>query len=326
VIRRRQIVAFIALLVFVGPTSAQERSGNLKVRVTFSDGHPCNLRVLVRLMLSAGSTPIAENYADENGFIDFEDVAVGNYHLIVSGDGVVETDSGLFEVDNRKGTQYQTVTVKRTDEVEHGKPSDATVSVASLSIPKNAHKLFAQATDSIATQDWTKAIEQLNKAVALFPQYVQAYTNLGVVYHRMGDRDKERVALEKAISLDDHYAPAWVNMGWMAIAQQNFPAAETALEKATALDPTNALTLLMLANVELMNLHYDQAIANCRKVHAIGSDSHALAHFIAARAFEHESRLHDATAELKTFLKEEPSGARADAARKELANLERLPR
>jgi Tfp pilus assembly protein PilF len=326
VIRRRLLVFFIAVLILPSSVSAQERGGNLKVRVTFTDGHPCNLRVMVRLMLSAGSTPIAENYADESGIIDFDDIAVGNYHLVVSGDGIVETDSGLFEVDNRKGTQFQTVTVRRTDEDSPSQPSAATVSVAQMTIPKSAHKLFAKASDSIALQDWKKAIDQLDKAVALYPQYVQAYTNLGVVYHRMGEREKERLALEKAISLDDHYAPAWINLGWMAIAQQNFPAAEGALDKASALDPNNAQALLMLANVELMNLHYDQAIANCRKVHSLGPDPHALVHFIAARAFEHESRLHDAAAELKTFLKEEPSGVRADAARKELVKLERLPR
>jgi tetratricopeptide (TPR) repeat protein len=324
-IRRRLMISLIIILL-AGSAGAQERSGNLKVRITFTNGRPCNLRVMVRLMLSAGSTPVAENYADENGDIDFDDIEIGNYHLVVSGDGIVETDSGLFEVDNRKGTQFQTVTVKRTDEAEQGKGAGASVSVAEMNIPKGAHKLFAKASDAIAAQDWKKAINQLNQAVAIYPQYVQAYTNLGVVYHRMGDRENERTALQTAITLDDHYAPAWVNMGWMAIAQQNYPAAETALDRAASLDPTNAQALLMLANVELMNLHYDQAIANCRKVHSLGSDPHALVHFIAARAFEHESRLPDAASELKTFLKEEPSGVRADAARKELAGLERSPR
>jgi Tfp pilus assembly protein PilF len=321
---RRLSVFLLALLMLVGCAAAQDRSGNLKVRITFTDGRPCNLRVQVRLLLSPGSTPLLEGYADESGLIDFDDIAVGNYHLLVSGDGIVDTDSGLFEVDNRKGTQMQTVTVRRSDENSPGAPGQATVSVADMSIPKNAHKLFAQAADSIAAQDWKKAIAQLDEAVAIYPRYVQAYTNLGVVYHRMGDRDSERRSLEKAISLDEHYAPAWINLGWMAIAQQNFPEAEAALNKASALEPTNPQALLMLANVELMNLHYDQAISTSQKVHALGAEAHALVHFIAARALEHQSRLTAAVLELQTFLKEEPSGARADAARKELSSLAHL--
>jgi len=307
--------------------SAQLRSGNLKVRVVFPDGHPCNLRVMVRLMLSAGSTAVAESYTDENGFTNFDGVEVGNYHLIVSGEGIRETDSGLFEVDNRKGTQFQTVTVHPADEAnQNGGSEGTTVAVADMNIPGSAHKLFDKASASIAGKNWKKALDELNQAIRIYPRYVEAYNNLGVVYARMGDRASEREALEKAIRLNDHFAPAWVNLGRLAIIGRDFPTAETMLDKATALDPANSETLLILANVELMNLHYDQAIANCRKVHSIGQDPHALVHFIAARALERESRLPDAEAELRRFLKEEPDGARAEAARKELANLQKLAR
>ena len=43
---------------------------------------------------------------------------------------------------------------------------------------------------------------------------------------------------------------------------------------------------------------------------------------MAARAYEHENRLTDAVSELRTFLSEEQSGARADEARKEIAALQ----
>ena len=197
---------------------------------------------------------------------------------------------------------------------------------ADMNIPKAAHKQFDKASESITREEWKKAIGQLDRAIEIYPQYVEAYNNLGVVYARMGDRTSERTALQKAVGLNDHFAPAWVNLARMAIVDRDFPTAETLLNKASALAPTDFQTLLILANVELMNLHYDQAIANCRKVHSMGQDSHALVHFIAARALEHEGRIPDAADELETFLKEEPSGVRADAARRELASLQRQPR
>jgi len=55
-------------------------------------------------------------------------------------------------------------------------------------------------------------------------------------------------------------------------------------------------------------------------------DPHALAHYIAARAWEHENRPAEALTELQTFLQEEPSGPRADAVRKEIAGLQNQPR
>lgn len=314
------------LLLFLAPATAQMmRSGNLKVRVTFTDGHPCNLRVLVRLMLSAGSNSVGESYTSDEGLTEFDNVEVGNYHLVVSGEGVETTDTGLFEVDNRHGTQFQTVTVRRTGEDDPSKAGGpASVSVLDMKIPKAARKQFNKANDLIAAQQWQKAIDQLNRALALYPNYVQAYNNLGVVYARLGDRASENTALQKAVSLDDRFAPAWVNLGRMAIAERDFPTAEKMLDKAAALEPSNSQSLLILANVELMNLRYDQAIATCRKVHSLGEESHALVHFIAARAYEHENRLTDAKSELRTFLNEEPDGIRADAARKELAKLQQM--
>ena len=58
-----------------------------------------------------------------------------------------------------------------------------------------------------------------------------------------------------------------------------------------------------------------------RKAHS-ASQAHALAHYIAARAFEAEYRPKDAIAELQTYLSEEKDGSRVEAARKEMAALQ----
>lgn len=321
-VTRCRLTAFVVFLLLCS-ASAQMRSGNLKVRVTFTDGHPCTLRVHVQLLISAGTTPVGDGYTNDTGEVDFDDVEVGNYHVLVSGDGIDQSDSGLFEVDNRHGTQFQTITVRRTDESGQSKGGGSSVSVLDLKIPKAARKQFNKANDLIAGQQWQKAIDQLNRALALYPNYVQAYNNLGVVYARLGDRASERTALQKAVSLNERFAPAWVNLGRMAIAERDFPSAENMLDKAATLEPSNSQTLLILANVELLNLRYDQAIVTCHKVHSLGEESHSLVHFIAARAFEHESRIPDAKNELHTFLDEEPDGIRAEAARRELTNLQK---
>ena len=109
----------------------------------------------------------------------------------------------------------------------------------------------------------------------------------------------------------------------MDIADRNYPDAEGMLDKATAAEPNNPQTLVLLANVQLMDQHFEAAIATCRKVHSMPHPTQALAHYIAARALEHENRPADAMTELETFLTEEPSGDRADAVRKELGNLNR---
>lgn len=314
----RLIVLF--LFVFMG-SAASQRSQVVDARVLFPDGSPCAAGVRVRLMGHGSGNPISERFTDNSGGVEFGEVEAGNYQLVVSGDGIQETAGGSFAVEGGRSNQIQIVTVQRTAKSRPSISGSAVISVADIRIPKSAAEQFDKATRLMGKQEWQKALERLQHAIKICPQYVQAYNNLGVVYERLGNRDSERSAFEQAVQINDHFAPAWLNLGRMAVADRDFPGAENLLDKANTLDPSDAETLLILANVELLNRHYDRAIAHSKRVHAMGPSSHALVHFIAARAWESEQRLGDAESELHVFLNEEPSGARADAARKELATI-----
>ena len=315
-------VLFVAMIPWA--TAQVYRTGNLKVRVTYENDRSVTVQVHVKLMSNGSNNSLYESYTDRDGMVEFYNVPVGNYHMLASGEGIQETDSGLFEVDPRKTSQYLYIRVRRTQDAEKTTtPSGAaTISTADLNIPENARQEFDKASDLIAAENWNKALEHLNKAVAIYPKYAAAYNNVGVVYARLGNRTQEREALNKAIGLDDHFASAYTNLGRMAIADRDFATAETLLNKSAVLDPSSAPTLVLLANVELLNQHYDEAIANARRAHALPDAPHALAHYVAGRALAHKNLVPDALAELQTFLNEEPVGPRADAVRREIAGLQ----
>jgi hypothetical protein len=83
-------------------------------------------------------------------------------------------------------------------------------------------------------------------------------------------------------------------------------------------------TLILLANTQLLDLHYDAALATCQKVHAMTNEPHAAVHYVAARTLEAQHKAADAMAQLKVFLTEEQAGPRADAARREITALQKL--
>jgi tetratricopeptide (TPR) repeat protein len=322
---------FATLLVLLTPCAFAQfpglDSGNVNVRVTFSDGRRCTSQVQVELMDSSGSASIAESFTNDSGMAEFSRVKVGDYHIIVTGDGIENTDSGAFEVDSRKVSQFVYIAVKRTGEGEASKSKESnahSIAAVDLNIPDNARKEFDKASEFIARGNWKKAADRLQKALEMYPKYAAAYNNLGVARGHLGDRTGEREALQHAVLLDDKFAAAYVNLAKMDITDHNFPEAENLLDRATSADPANPQTILLLANVQLLNRHYYQAIANSRKLHSMPDDPHALVHYIAARAFEHQERPDDAFTEFETFLLEEPSGARADAVRKEMAELRRV--
>ena len=313
--------AALLLATFVSLATAQQ-NGNLRVEVVFGDGRRCNIAVHVQLMSSAGTSVAAESYTNDGGSAELFNLAAGTYHVVVSGQGIETADSGVFEVDSRKLTQSIMVTVRRPEDASDANAKGAsTIAAQDINIPESAVREFNKAIDLLNRQEWKKAIERLNRAVALYPHYAAAWNNLGAAYAHLGDRPHEQEALEKAVGLNDHLAPAFVNLAKLAIADRNMGRAETLLDKASSADPANAQTLTLLANVELLQQHYDQAIAACRKVHSLPG-SHAVVHYIAAHALEHEKHFSEAEAEFQTFLKEEPTGERAEAVRKQLSNLQ----
>lgn len=198
-----------------------------------------------------------------------------------------------------------------------GVPSSGFVSASDLAVPSRARREFDKASELIRRQELQQAVQKLKKAIAIYPQYAVAYNNLAVIYSHLGDQAGQDEALQKAISLNPSFALAYVNVGRMNLQAGRYPAAESALQKAASLNPADPATLILLCYSQLMEQSFDAAIASSRKAHSLDSP-HAFAHRIAARAFEQEKQGANAIAELEMFLKEEPSGPRADAARQEI--------
>jgi tetratricopeptide (TPR) repeat protein len=299
------------------------RTGSIRVQVTSSDGRACDFQASVLLMSISGAR-IAEESTNADCEVYFGNVAAGSYHVAVSGAGIEESDSGRFDFDST-GHQDVEVNIKHAGRVNQSGPTGPAsplVAAADLNIPESARKEFDKANQFVTKENWQRAIERLNKAITIYPQYAQAYNNLGVAYGHLGDRARNLEALQKAISLNDHFAEAYLNLARLAIVDRDFPQAEVLLNKATAIDPTDAQILSALANMELLNHHYEQALATCRRAHSTARGVHAVVHYVAARIFEQENRPLDAVAELRVFLSEEQSGPRADAARKEMITLQ----
>jgi tetratricopeptide (TPR) repeat protein len=274
-------------------------------------------------MQGSSDTPIATTFTNDNGKADFRNVIVGEYHVVVSGPGIQTTASQSFEVDSRQVTQseYVIVAKSQSDEGKTGASRRGTVSASELMIPEKARKELDKANEAVARQDWKDAEKLLNKAIAIYPQYAMAYNNLGVIYARMNDPVHEQQALEKAVSLDQHFAPACQNLAKLYLRQKAYSKAEGLLDKGLSADPNNGEYLMLMADVQYMEGHYGASIDAAQKAHALPKAHPAMAHYIAAMAYQQQKRPEDALAEFQMFLNEEPDGPRADHVRSDMAKL-----
>lgn len=330
----RCLRVLLALLPFLASSAVAQHlgvgGGDLRVHVVSSNDRPLGQMMRVRLVSNGSGNPLSEGYTDSGGVVIFNAIAPGTYHVLVSGQGYEEADSGAVDVDQRKMSQTLFVRVRPAaaddGEVLVGAKGPM-VDVSMLKAPKKAIQELRKGNDAMKDQEWPKAVEHLQKAIAIDPEFAAAYNNLGVAYARMGDRVHEHEALDHSLRLNDHNAAALMNRANLALKEHDLAGAEGYLTRATAVDPQNVQALMVLAKVQLFSGHYEAARISARKVHTLPHQQYAMVHYLAARACEGAKQLQDAAAELRLFLQEEPHGQWSDAARKELGLLEagRLP-
>jgi tetratricopeptide (TPR) repeat protein len=289
----------------------------LRVKVVFSSG-TCDPTTLVSLVGRIGALP--DHRVDQNCIVQFLDVPVTTYQLTVSGPNVAETYTESLDL-SLGMTEFQVKVKSRADSGPGPTLANPCVSVTDLGAPAKARRELQKGTELLGRKKLDKAKDHLLNAIAIYPRYAAAYNNLAVVYARLGDRVQEWGALQKAVGIDDHLSAAYLNLARLRIAEADFPAAETALTKASICDNGDVATLDLLAYAQLKNGHLDDALATSQRAHSRGG-VHSTVHWVAERVFKIRHQIANATAEMETFLREEPDGARANAARKELKVLQ----
>jgi len=284
----------------------------------FADQAACDPSTHIALTANEGFT-FADNAVDAQCAAEFFDVPAGNYRVRVTGADVANADNVDFALSPGM-TQEVEVRARHTGGFEtQGFAASAFVSVSDLSVPPAARKEFEKANRLISKQDWTKAKERLRKAIAMYPQYASAYNNLGAVCSHMGDIGQAREALQKAVTLNDHMAMAYVNLGRLSFTTKDFIGVETFIGKALSLAAADADELKLLAYAQVADHHLDQAIETSRQAHRSQLSHHAFLHVLAAKADELQGRSDDSIAELQQYLREEPTGPRAERVKNVLA-------
>ncbi len=325
------VLIIVALLTSAG--EAQHRGSGIstfsslttvQVHVVLANDRSAGRSLTVRLMRGSTDAVLGTAYTNDSGEADFSDLPAGDYHVQVSGDSIQPTNGETFSVGRHTTTETQYVTVRRTEDAAHKSLSaqSGMVSANDLKVPPEARKELDKANEAIAKQDWKKAKEHLDKALAIEPHYAAAYNSLAVLYASTNDVADEEKALEQATALDDHFAPALLNYGKLCIQQKNYAHAEELLLKEVAADPADAESLTLLAIAQLMNGHLEAATTSAARAHSSSHDHPAVVHYIAAMAYEQQNQPRRALSELQTFIQEEPQGPRAEQARADMAKLQ----
>jgi superkiller protein 3 len=122
----------------------------------------------------------------------------------------------------------------------------AVVDVSTLKIPDKAGSEFIKAVKFQQKNDLAKAEEHLKAAIKIYPNYAEAYNNLGVIYINQNRVDDAEQAFAKATEIMPNNAIALKNLGQARMRAGHYREAIAPLSSATQLDSTDAKALASL--------------------------------------------------------------------------------
>jgi tetratricopeptide (TPR) repeat protein len=146
------------------------------------------------------------------------------------------------------------------------------VSMTSLNAPKDAKKAYEKGEAAMSERKWPVAQKNFEKAVAIYPQYAQAWCDLGESLHAQSQGKEARAAWESALQADPKYLKTYLQ------------AARLALEERRVQDALEITDWAILQNpIEFPGIYFFNAVANFNLKHMDAAEKSA------RQAIEHDS-------------------------------------
>ncbi|MEQ8196084.1 MAG: tetratricopeptide repeat protein, partial [Rhodospirillales bacterium] len=158
--------------------------------------------------------------------------------------------------------------------------------------------------------DWPGAVEALQKALSLKPDYVEALNVLGVSYKNLDRPDEALACLQKAVALRPDLADAQCNLGNVYLKLDCLEDAERHYREAVELHPGFVLAHSNLGAALLRQRRWDEAVACLKKAVAL-APNYAEAHNNLGAAYKETERNDLAVAHYRKALALSPDFADA---------------
>jgi len=298
---------------------------SIEVHLTDQNGRALNVSLRVQV-LSQDGIRLAEAFSNrEQGVADFDGFSSGIFELSISGPDV-ESTTQEFQIYPTEATHREFIRVQMKSTAAANSTaspgSDPTVSAQDLSVPDKAREAFSKGMEAHARGDESEAQDDLEQALAIYPNYVRAHNNLGVLYLKAGLKIKAFVEFSKAVELDPKFAPGFVNLAKVSISDGNFAEAEPALKKAIEADPSALNAMRLLCQTEFQRQEYPQFLETQRHIHQLTREpEYADLHLVAGEILVSQGKNQEASAEYRLFVDENPNDTRVPKVKSLIARL-----
>ena len=307
-----------------GRAQPQVLSGQISGQVRFAGtGNQPAFNVLVKCD-SFNSGSCGQETTDRSGRFRFTGLAPSQYTITIRVPGYIEQSQTVELLTSPSA--YLQFQLKSDDSAKA--PAAAPSVVRDPNIPPAATREFGHAATAIATQTkegLEQAVKHLEKAVSIYPQFVQAKLALGTAYMDLGQWEKAEQALRQTVKLEPKAANALFALGELYLRQKKNEEAEKILLKGLEIENRSYQGHLALARVyfeistklkdeaqakPVLEKSYDQVNQSLRL-----KPDFAQAHLVKGNLLLRVRRAADAQREFEEYLRLDPKGPLADQTR-----------
>jgi tetratricopeptide (TPR) repeat protein len=195
------------------------------------------------------------------------------------------------------------------------------VSTAQLAIPAKAQRDYEQAHNRLARHDPDAAIRLLTEAVALAPQFAQAWNELGTMAYQTQKYARAEECFRESLKQDPQAFEPLVNLGGVLVTVHRADEAWQYNAKAVALRPNDALahSQLGMNNFQLGDL--DLSVQHLERARAIDPAHFSHPQLLLAEIYLRRGEKSAAADVLEEFLRYHPDWPQAARVREKIVEL-----
>jgi Tfp pilus assembly protein PilF len=145
------------------------------------------------------------------------DIRYDDCELRASLPGFVSTTVPMRVYAGATQVEVGTITLTKT-----GTADGPTVSVNTMTVPKEAREAFEKGRKAGSEKQFAEAVAQLNKAVAVYPQYAAAWSLLAEIHRLQNQFEPAKAEYAKALAADPKFVSPYFGLAAIAVIEKRW--------------------------------------------------------------------------------------------------------
>ncbi len=299
-------VAEIVLLLSSTPaamTANPEGVESIVGQVRTDNGQVIPAGVTVRLDNPEGEAQ--QQPANSDGRFEFDNLPKVSYRLTATAEGFQPAEK---DIDLRYGASPYIVTILLSPLNRTKQDPKALPALTDMQAPGSARKEYEKGARALAAKELDQARTHFEAAVALYPCYARAQTDLALTLTVLHQAPRAEAALKKALACDPGYLDAYPQLAQLYNAEKQYAASEALLAEGVRRAPDAWAIYYQLGVAYYGQAEYGKAEAAFLKARSLNSTPPPELHVKLADVYLKERTYDKAYAEMLAYLKADASG------------------